>query len=415
MYHGDMTARVRIDSLAFGGWGVGRLAGGKAVLVEAAAPGDLVEIHIERDRRSHATASIKTIIEPSPDRVDPPCDRAGRCGGCTWLHLPASVQRSWKRTLVTEALSRAGLDAGGIEEVQGGAASGYRTRARLHLRRGVLGTMQRRSHAVVPFASCPVLAPDVEALAADLAESVDGADLPDSDVEVYADALGQRGMLVTTSGPARGWDAAASRAGVFSHRVRRPRSKSEAPEGRLLFEDSAGALVAFEPGVFVQTNREANGMLAREVARAAGEGRSFAEVYAGAGNLTVHLARAFTSGSAAEHDPAGARMLRRNLRALDTPVSVHEEADAASAKRLAAGPAADALVVDPPRSGMRPLYGVLDSAPPARVVMVSCHPMAAVRDIARMVRSAGYRLERVVPIDMFPNTAHLEIVALLAP
>ncbi len=410
-----MTQSVRIDSLAFGGYGVGRLPSGKAVLVTGAAPGDVLSIAIEREKGSHVFATIDSILEPSADRVEPPCVQADLCGSCSWQHLSLATQRTWKRSLLADELSRAGIldDPEAVPDVQGGEGLGYRARTRMHLRSGVFGTMMRRSGTVVPFRGCPVLAPELEELALDVSQAIAGA--PDADVELYVDSLGQRGMLVALTGasPARAWEGIATEQGVYSYRIRRPGSPP-GPEGRLLFEDSAGTPIAFEPGVFVQTNREANAVLVGRAMDASGRGARFAEVYAGAGNFTVHLGSRFEAGVAAEQEPLAARMLRRNMRSSGSTVEVLEGPDARAAQRLGASPAVDLLLADPPRSGMKPLYRVFDAAPPARVVMVSCHPMAAVRDLGHLVNDSGYVLESVVPVDMFPQTDHLEIVACLA-
>ncbi len=415
MYDGGMSRSVRIDSLAFGGYGVGRLPSGKAVLVTGAAPGDVLSIAVEREKGSHVFATIASILEPSPLRVEPLCMHADLCGSCSWQHLSLETQRGWKRTLLADELLRAGLldDPEAVPEVEGGEGLGYRSRTRMHLRAGAFGTMRRRSGAVVPFRGCPVLAPALEELALDVSQAVAGA--PDADVELYVDALGQRGMLVALCGPspARAWERIAADAGVFSYRIRRPGSPP-GPEGRLLFEDSAGTPLAFEPGVFVQTNREANAILVGRAMDAAGRGGRFAEIYAGAGNFTVHLGSRFDAGMSAEQEPLAARMLRRNMRSSGSSVEVIEGPDARASRRLGGSPPVDLLLADPPRAGMKPLYPVFDAAPPARAVMVSCHPMAAVRDLGHLVHDAGYVLESIVPVDMFPQTDHLELVAGLA-
>jgi tRNA/tmRNA/rRNA uracil-C5-methylase (TrmA/RlmC/RlmD family) len=104
-------------------------------------------------------------------------------------------------------------------------------------------------------------------------------------------------------------------------------------------------------------------------------------------------------------------MLARNVRSAPAGVDVACETDATTATRLSTGPVPDLLVADPPRSGLGALVPFLASSQPPRLVMVSCHPMTAVRDLGRLAGSAGYRLESLVPVDMFPQTDHLEIVA----
>jgi 23S rRNA (uracil1939-C5)-methyltransferase len=405
-----MSETVHIHALAFGGLGVGRLASGKIVLVRGSAAGDTVRLRIDADKPRHAFGTIETILEPSPERVDPRCERAHRCGGCSWQHLSLEAQRAWKTRLVAEELRRAGL-AAHVPGTLGDLGFGFRCRARLHLRSGLFGTMEQGSHTVVPYTGCPILTPELDAFASDVRESL-GA-FPDADVELHVDSLGQRGMLVelVERTDAHAWDRMCTDLGVYSYRIRRPGSPP-GPEGRLLFEDSASIPLAFEPGVFVQTNRRVNSLLVHEVLDACEGGARFCEIYAGAGNFTVHLAGRFQDGTAAESDPVAARMLRRNLRG--TGVEVHERADRDEAARLASRPAAELLLADPPRSGMKPLWPVFAASPPGRVVMISCHPMAAIRDVRRLVESAGYTIEKVVPVDMFPQSHHLELVAVLA-
>lgn len=182
--------------------------------------------------------------------------------------------------------------------------------------------------------------------------------------------------------------------------------------GPLLHEDSRGRRLAFEPGVFVQANRQMNAHLVGEAVRLAGSGGRFLEVYAGAGNITVHLAELFERGEACEGDRRAAHLLEDNLSGGAGRVEVRRESDRRTALRRAGPPEPDLLLVNPPRAGMRALMPLVEGVVPARVVMVSCHPMAAVRDM-KTLAAAGYRLVEVRPLDFFPQTDHLEVVTLL--
>jgi tRNA/tmRNA/rRNA uracil-C5-methylase (TrmA/RlmC/RlmD family) len=403
---------LEVEGLAFGGAAVARLPSGKAVLVHGAAPSERVRARIVADRRSLSFAVCEGVLRPSPDRVEPVCPAAGRCGGCTWMHVEVGAQRRWKRALLARELVRAELVGSEADtrlgEVVAGAALGFRTRCRLHLVRGRLGTLAARSHEVVELSRCPVLAPSLERFALELGAAVATARLADADVELYVDAAGRRGLALSAGGAAAGWDRVAADLGVAA----------------LLEERSAGATIAFEPGSFVQTNREMNDPLVQAVlagaAPCAGPDRLFAEVYAGVGNLTVHLAELFGRGAAFERDRRSVAALRRNLGPAGARVEAVAARDDRAARRLSAT-RFDLLVADPPRAGMAPLREVLlerrrprrGGPPPARVVMASCHPMAAVRDLAHLVRVAGYRLVAVTPIDVFPQTHHLELVAVM--
>lgn len=407
----DAGPLVHIEALSFGGDGVGRLAGGKAVFVARSAPGDDVRVRVLEEKPSVAFGEIAELVTAAPERIAPRCPVADRCGGCTWQHLPVEVQRAWKQRLVERELTRHGLAGDGVlAGVVGGAAFGHRTRARLH-RRGVeLGTLPRRSHRVLPLQACPILAPALEAFALELAARLKAAPPFDAEVELYVDADGRRGLAVEPSGrnPRGLWDHVAGELAVHSLRVKGSEALGE--RGRdVLVEASRDLRLGFEPGVFVQTSREGNALLVAEALAAAGEGASFAEVYAGVGNFTVHLARRFEQGCASEGSRTSAAWLRRNLDGA-SHVTLHAEADDASARRLATRAPVDLLLADPPRAGMKPLEPLFEQVPPRRVVMVSCHPMAAVRDLERLAQR-GYRLLRLTPVDLFPQTDHLEVVA----
>jgi len=404
---------VRIEALAFGGDGVGRLPGGKAVFVGGSAPGDEVRVRLLEEKPSVAFGEIEALVTAAPERVAPRCPVADRCGGCTWQHLPVDVQRAWKHRLIERELTRRGLGGDGVPGAMAcGPEFGHRTRTRLH-RRGVdLGTLPRRSHRVIPLQACPILAPELEAFALALAVHLRAAPPFDAEVELYVDADGRRGMSVEPAGrpPLGFWDQVAGELGVTALRV-----KGARPEGvrgrEVLTEVSGSRRLGFEPGVFVQTTRVGNALLVAEALGMAGEGATFAEVYAGIGNFTVHLAERYGRGSASEGSRTSAAWLGRNL-AGSPSVSTHAEQDDASARRLTSGAPVDLLLADPPRAGMKPLEPLFERVPPRRVVMVSCHPMAAVRDLERLAQR-GYRLERLTPIDLFPQTDHLEVAASL--
>lgn len=412
--------QVRIDALAFGGAGVGRFPSGKVVLVEGGAPGDLVEVRTVTEKRSLVLATVGAVIEAAPCRVAPACSLAGRCGGCSWMHIGISAQRAWKRRLLEGELERAGLLTEGAQlaELIGGAPLGGRIRSRLHRRGARLGTLARRSHDVVPLSDCPILAPELRELGLSLARAV--ADLPasDAEVEICIDARGRRGLAVQLDSPrhASTWRALAADLGVASIHIDDENGAPIHDSGPPLQEDSAGVPLDLAPGLFAQADREMNAHLVAAVSSAVDPrtAKDFVELYAGVGNFTVHLARMMQRGVACESVLRAIPLLRRNVAVPGCEIEVRAETDRRSAYVLARRPAVDLLLADPPRAGIKAVWPLFEAAPPRRVVLVSCHPMAAVRDLKHLCRTARYRLERVVPIDMFPQTHHLELVAVLS-
>ncbi len=411
------TTRVRIEELAFSGHGVGRLATGKVVLVTRAAPGETVEATIVSERRNVAFARVEQVVEPSADRIEPVCGRATRCGGCPWSHLSVPAQRAAKERLLGAELERAGLTVAHRPALKAGRDLGYRTRTRLHLAGRVLGTMAAASNDVVPFEGCPVLSPGLDAFAKEMTETCVALPQMTAEIELHVDALGTRGLCVRIDDPISlpTWQRAAAKLGATCLSVLpRGRARFEPHiQGPWLTETSGDRRISFVPGVFVQASREMNATLVGEVVSAAAGSKSFFEAYAGAGNFTVHLASSSGEGEAAEGDGLAVRALRHNL-APFSHVAVHEEDDGRTGRRLARGPVHDVALADPPRAGLAPLMAGLARNPPSRVVMVSCDPVTAVRDMADLVRRAGYEVIRVQALDMFPQTPHLEIVALLA-
>jgi 23S rRNA (uracil1939-C5)-methyltransferase len=407
-----VVERIRIESLAFGGLGVGHLASGMAVLVEGSAPGDVADVEIVRQKRTLAFGRIVALLEPSGLRVAPRCDLAGRCGGCSWAHITMEGQRRAKLDLLAGELRRAGLLETGdeIAALKSGADLGYRVRTRLHRRGRVLGTMARGSDEVIPYTRCLVLAEPLHQFASELAAA--SARMPhiDAEIELYVDARSQRGMHVTLTDPISGptWSRTAAELAVRSVVV----GSGPQPGADWLFETSGDLEIAFTPGVFVQANREMNGDLVSTVSQMAGREGRFAELYAGAGNFTVHLARRLDQGWAAEGDGGATAALTKNLTGHEVSVRVYTEPDSRSARRLEAEPSVDLLVCDPPRGGMKRVTAAMGRSPASRIVMVSCHPMTAIRDMAALAR-AGWALRSVQPVDMFPHTHHLEIVSLL--
>lgn len=363
---------VRIERLAAGGDGVGRLADGRVVFVPWTAPGDRAHVVVEEEHRRYARARLVALVEAGPGRADPVCPVFGECGGCTWQHLTYETQLAAKRTIVRDALRRlGGVDlTEEVSVVPSPAAYGYRSRARVLVRGGRVGYRRRRSHALCTVERCPVLTPKLEAKLARLAR-------------------------------------------------RRPRRDGEVElfEGRV----RVGAdELRVSSGVFAQSNGLLVGALAEAVARAAAppfaRRGSALELFAGVGTFTLPLARRFerveaVEGSARAADDLRANLAGAGLRNVDVRV---EAVETALAKRADGGAAPDCVVLDPPRKG---LVGggaaSLAALGAPRLVYVSCDPATLARDVAVLAEVGGYRVARVQVFDLFPQTAHVETLALL--
>jgi len=377
-----------IDALAAGGDGVGRAPDGRVVFVPFAAPGDRVRVRVTERHRRFARGRLEELLAPGPARREPACPVFGTCGGCTWQHLDYAAQVEAKRGILRDALERlGGLRLAAAPEVRPApSAYAYRGRARVLVNRGRVGFRRRRSHRLCETPRCPVLVPALERALADLAERAP---------REHPRAVGEWELVAGAEGAVRATPLA------------RPLPRS--PRLALALEADR---VEVSPGVFVQAHPALHAALARTVHEAAGQGDTAVELFCGAGFFTLGLARRFARVVAVESEGRAVADLRRNLEAAGLG---NVEVQGGRAERVLAGirGPVDALVLDPPRTGLPPgcVEAVVGRAP-ARVVYVSCAPDTLARDLARLV-ACGYALTRVEGLDLFPQTPHLEAVATL--
>jgi 23S rRNA (uracil1939-C5)-methyltransferase len=394
------TIETRIESLAAGGDGVGRTPDGRALFVPLTAPRDRVRVRIVDSRRRFARGVLEAVLEPSPDRVEPACSVFGRCGGCAWQHLDYAAQLSAKARILRDALTRIGrLEVG--EEIcvtPSPSAYGYRSRARPVQVGTAVGFRMRGSRRVCAVDACPVLQPAVEAALRRLvAEATSAKSSSAQGIEQEVEwelAAGTDGETRTTRVPA-------------ASRSTQPRES--------IHLTVAGDRLRISSGVFAQANALLLGKLADAVCREAGRGTTAVELFAGAGLLTLPLSRRFDCLWAIESDPRAIADLRFNLEVAGRPnVDVRRGRVERVLDRLGLH-SPDALVLDPPRTGLpEPAFDSLLRIRPRRVVYLSCDPATLSRDLARLCDD-GYRLAKIEAFDLFPQTPHVEALATLVP
>lgn len=373
-----------IDALASGGDGVGRAPDGRVVFVPDTAPGDRVLVRVIDVRKRYSRARVQRLLAAGPARTDPVCPVFGSCGGCSWQHVAYAAQLDAKAAFVVDALRRiGGLSLPNEVRIEPSPSPyGYRGRARLHVAGGRVGFRRRRSHALCVTRRCPILVPALEAALRSLASGS-----PREEGE---------------------WELAAAPSGQV--RVAPPGRQGEALEIQL-----GSDRLRVSSGVFMQANLPMLPTLVEVVLEAAGSGEVAFELFAGAGPFTLGLARRFRRVVAVEGQAAAADDLRHNLGA-NVPGHGVEVVSAPVERALenAVLPADAALaLLDPPRSGLPPgsLAGLALLAP-RRIAFLSCHPATLARDLAGLC-AEGYRLERVSGFDLFPQTPHVEVLAVL--
>ena len=405
-----MELEVRIERLGAQGDGLAQGPDGP-LFVPFTLPGELVKVAAEPgEPRAEALA----ILEPSPERVAPVCQYFGTCGGCALQHIEARAYLAWKREQVIAALASRGLEVP-VGEVRA-VPLASRRRAAFTLgrtARGVaFGYRAARSHAIVDIAACPVLN-----------SSIVGR-LPKLKSLLALLLGGKREARVTVTEADQGLDVAVEgirpSAGLFAKlaatgaRIGAARITIDGESVILAGEPSvtlSGAQVRLPPGAFLQASRESDAVLAGLVKSGVGRAKRVADLFAGIGTFTFALAGsaevdAFEQDEAAIAALTGAARTTPKLKPVRT-FSRDLFRAPLSARELARY---DAVVLDPPRAGARAQAEALAASKVPKVVMVSCNPGTCARDL-RILVDGGYRITRVVPVDQFLFSPHIELVA----
>jgi 23S rRNA (uracil1939-C5)-methyltransferase len=415
---------VRIDatitSVAPGGDGVAHVelrGERRAVFVPHTAPGDVIRAEADVSSRP-ARGKLLEVVTPSPDRVTPACPWSLRCGGCDWMHLSASAQEHGHIDHVRAALPAAWRTLP-ITSHAAPEMLEHRTRARLHIRgsRGkvTVGMHEARTHDPVEVDTCAVLEPTLELGRRSVGPLFEGARgrgearialgverLPVLDVtwrgEVPAACFGrlERAVQERTFAGVR----------LTVGDATRPATVGD-PTPWMAGAD--GLPLRLSAGGFGQATERMNATLARYVQRAVGalrESRAV-ELYAGAGNLSVLLARAIQGLVVVEADREACEAARANLaaRALEARVVEGDAADYVWATTTGL------VVLDPPRTGALKVAERLIESRVAHVVYVSCDPQTLGRDLGHLAQA--YEPRAVATFEMFPQTSHVETVVLL--
>lgn len=434
-----MTLPVAIiDSLAFGGNGVCRIDG-KVCFVPFSCPGDEVSLRITSQKKSYSTASISEIIHPSPSRTVPVCALFGECGGCSWQHISYPVQLEHKRKILAETLWRgARVPADLIDDVVAASSRyGYRNRLQFKVsaRDGKLriGFYRQESHQVVDAADgCPVAAPvinqtldcfravlqsypDVESI------SQLSIDAGDSGVVVVIHHAG----AVTAKGKGYFIDRSGDFGpctGLFLKTDNEPHCEKlwGSPEISYLMNpavpDQKPAQLAYPPGGFAQVHQLQNISMLSVIRRLGAFTctEQLLDLYCGNGNFSIPLAAEVASvvGIEGNADSIRAAESNREFNRVANAQFFCDDVTSGVRRLVDQGRTFDTVLLDPPRAGAGDAVPGIVSLRPNSIIYVSCDPNTLARDCG-LLAGCGYRVVTSVPIDMFPQTYHLESVTLL--
>ena len=393
---------IPID-MAHGGSAVARIDG-KAFFVDGAMPGELVSGEIELDKGSWGRIRLNEIVAASAQRVVPRCRHFDTCGGCQWQYAAYEAQLAWKRSTVIGQLSHLGglRDPVVRETVARGDPFNYRNRMDFRIDGGRPALYRRRSNKLVPLIECELLHPNLADIYPDLG-NLDGVETLVLRTSV---ATGEVLAIINGEVPSQ-----ASAWNCQIVQIRRD-TLQQVRGGATIEEQVAGIRFRITGDAFFQSNTAGAEELVRLVIEAAdlNHDDTLLDAYAGGGLFAATAGRESGRVIAIEINPVTAGDLQANLSRAgieDCRVICGSTEDII--ERI--DEYWDIVIADPPRRGLG-VQGVdaLTAASPRTLVYVSCDPASLARD-SRLLDDVGYRLEWVAPVDMFPQTFHIESVA----
>ncbi len=403
-----MSIRLQLTGMAHGGEALGRHEG-KVIFVPYALPGEEVLVEIVQDKDRYARARLLEVVRPSPDRLEPRCPHFGTCGGCQWQHVAYEAQLRFKEQVLRDQLER----IGGVSKPPLKPSLGahdpwfYRNHVQSHLNEeGRLGFFAFRGREVVPIEVCYIMHPLIEEVfrALDLAFP----QLKRLSIKVGT-RTGQKLLILEMEEDL-----------IPALEVDEPLSCVEfLNDGTLLtlvgdshiVEEVGGRCFRISAASFFQANTEQLERLI-EVVRGylAPQGHEvLLDAYCGVGTFGLSLAREVGQVIGVEESDSALADARFNAQEGENVEFIGGRVEDALPDLVRV----DLAILDPPRQGCgREAITQLVRLAPARIIYVSCHPAALARDVKRL-REGGYHLVEAQPVDMFPQTYHIEAVALL--
>jgi 23S rRNA (uracil-5-)-methyltransferase RumA len=376
---------VTIERILPGGVGLAH-ADGKTVFVSLAAAGDKVRVSVDREQGNLLFASIVEIIEPSPERIEPPCPYFGRCGGCDFQQLTYEAQLKAKADIIRDCLHRiAHVELLQVSVVPSPTPWHYRARATWQLDpdQQTMGYYERGSRRVCDVAECAVLVPPLQKTLEDVRSN----------------------QFQNTTAELKHLDAVFGDGGVS---LAPSFGRFQTTELSLKVDEET---YSYNADAFFQVNQ---GLLTDLVhsALANAKGEAALDLYCGVGLFTLPLARRFRKVVGVESNSVATRFARRNLqnaRLSNASIITASVADWIRSGSVKHG-SFEFVLLDPPRAGAESavIKGIVDLRP-SRIVYVSCDPATLARDLKKLI-AQKFEVESVTGFDMFPQTHHVETV-----
>ncbi|MDW7774343.1 MAG: 23S rRNA (uracil(1939)-C(5))-methyltransferase RlmD [Desulfobulbaceae bacterium] len=433
-----MNHRIRIEKIVTGGFGLARLPDGLVVLTRYVIPGETVLVREVARHRGYIEALPVEIIDSPQNRAAPPCPYFTACGGCDFQHIEISSQHHIKTEMIRESLQRAGVAADNSVVhplLPSPLPYGYRFRIRLQAGpEGQLGFFRTGSNDLVPVSRCLLATDPINRALRELRSSDTfskiAADI--SEIELLQNPADNRVVAVLhlhrkAKAKTSQFSAFAVTLETISDLVIKKGKKISSPvpgaSPVLLQQDFDSSIcgrsfsLSWSPGCFFQVNVPHNRNLIAQVCREyvrTGRGRTVLDLYCGMGNFSIPIALCGAEVTGIEHNPESIKWSVFNARqaGLDRCSFLADDVGRRLQDFLSRSQGFEVILVDPPRQGLGKHTPLLAALKPETIIYVSCDPATLARDLAALTKS-GYRISSLTPVDMFPQTHHIESVALL--
>ncbi|EIX9030004.1 TPA: 23S rRNA (uracil(1939)-C(5))-methyltransferase RlmD [Klebsiella aerogenes] len=410
---------VTVNDLDPFGQGVARHQG-KALFVPGLLPQEQAEVVLVEDKKQYARAQVKRRLNDSPQRVAPRCPHFGVCGGCQQQHASIELQQQSKRAALSRLMKR------DVDDIIAAEPWGYRRRARLSLnyqpktQQLQMGFRKANSSEIIDVVQCPVLVPQLEALLPAVRECLTSLQSQRQ--------LGHVELVQADNGPLMVLRHTAALTAADKEKLERfsqthGLSLYLAPQSEILehirgdepWYTSDGLRLVFSPRDFIQVNDGVNQKMVRTALAwldIQPQDRVL-DLFCGMGNFTLPLAKVAASVVGVEGVPALVAKGRENaaLNELQNVTFFHENLEEDVTRQAWAKHGFDKILLDPARAGAPGVMAHIIKLAPRRMVYVSCNPATLARDSEALLQ-AGYRIQRLAMLDMFPHTGHLESIVL---
>jgi len=429
---------VTVEKIINGGYGLARREDGRVVLLRNSLPGETVAYSIDEERRKTLFGTVTAALSPHPGRIVPPCPYYGKCGGCSLQHCGYEQQLQVKKEILDDLFLDQQLHPSA--PLASPDSFGYRQRIRLQIQGSTIGFYRSRSTEVIGITTCLIAHPAINAVLQSLLQSDCFLQLcrQSAAAELHLDPpSGSVTLMLHSLRPLRptdkknGCELAAATPGLERVFFKGDTFSLMGPFTADGYDPGAGNLfflrlddmlhesiytLCWEISGFSQVNVGQNRNIVNYVLGLCTDCRSHSllDVYCGMGNFSIPLAGRFGSVVGVEAQNAAIRCAQRNSVAaeLDNTTFIKGTGEAVCHRLHRENTRFDTVVLDPPRQGIPGLAAVVAGLARQRIIYISCDPATLARDIS-MLQKNGLRAVSLQPFDMFPQTHHIETVAVL--